>query len=153
MKKLTFLFILGIFTLSTVVNAGTPDYIQTRDDVKFYSKVRTGLLSVLIGVDDSGRTRYDIDEVVAYRKNGRVYEKMPVISDNKETGRYAFMELVSYRNGLKVFKHEITSGLVYPAEAEYLVFRNGSYVVHFDHKNVLSLNEFFFGPSRFYASK
>jgi hypothetical protein len=148
MKKSSLLIILGIFILSSVVKANIPDYIITRDDVKFYSKVTEGHNSSLIGVTESGGDQYNLDEVVSYRKEGRIYEKMPVISNDQETGNHAFMELVAYRNGLKLYRHRITEGGNGPGGEEYLVFRDGGYVVRFDEKNSKTLNKHFFNSSR-----
>jgi hypothetical protein len=148
MKKLSLLFIFGIFTLSSVVKANIPDYIITRDDVKFYSKVTAGEDSRLIGMTESGGDQYDMNEVVSYRKEGRVYEKMPVILNDQETGNHAFMELIAYKNGLKLYRHNITDvGNDHRGE-EYLVFRDGGYVVRFNEKNSKTLNKYFFSSSR-----
>lgn len=149
MKKLSILLMFGLFSVSAFVMAGVsdhknsgPDYIITEDGVQFFEKVRTGLFSSLTGIGESGRVSYKAEDVIAYRKDGQIYERMPVIENNRETGRYAFMELIAYRNGHKLFRHYVYEG-GYPREAEYYVFRNGSYLVNFDKKNSISLNNFF----------
>ncbi len=144
MKNLSILLIIGILGLSSLVNAQTTDYIITGDGVKYYSKVRAGLSSTITGINESGKERFSADQVVAYSRDGRIYERVPVVVDNKETGRYAFMELITYRNGLKVYKHTIFHDISNPVE-EYLVYRNdGTYVVKFDGRNTTTLNQFFF---------
>jgi hypothetical protein len=146
MKKLIFLLFVGIFSLSSAIRAGVPDYIVTKDEVKFYSKVRTGL-SYLVGIDESGKDRHHLSEVLTYCKNGRIYERMPLIENNSETGKYAFMELISYRNGLKLYRHNLSQGTGSIIENDYLVYKNGNFVVRFDAKNYQTLNEFFFRPN------
>ena len=147
MKKMSLLLLLGVFSLSSMVNAGMPDYIVTGDDVQYFKKVRYGITAFLVGIDVPGKVRYRVDEVVAYRKDGQVYEKMPVICDGKETGSFAFMELVAYRNGLKVFRHSVYKGCNIPREDEYIVYRDGHYHLCFDKKNYKILSKFFFRSS------
>ncbi len=144
MKKLSVLFIIGIISLASTVKAGVPDYIVTEEGVKFYERVRYGITANIVGVSESGRDCYAANEVIAYRRNGRIYERMPVIRDNSETGRYDFMEVMAYRCGMKVYRHNIPAGLNMPDNNEYLVFRDGKFVVRFDEKNIKTLNEFFF---------
>ncbi len=153
MKKLSVLFIIGIISLTSAVKAGAPDYIVTGEDVKYYEKVRYGITAKLVGVDESGRDRYEAGEVVAFRKDGRIYERMPVIKDNKETGKYAFMEVVAYRCGMKVYRHSVPSGFNMHMNDEYLVFKGKNYVVRFDDRNTETLNEFFFRPDNSIAIK
>ena len=147
MKKMSLLLLLGIFSLTSMVKAGMPDYVITGDDVKYFKNLRFGITSYLVGTDESVKVRYHADEVVAYRKDGHVYEKMPVICDGKETGCYAFMELVAYRNGLKVFRHSVYRGYNIARQDEYVVYKNGSYHLWFDEKNYNILNKFFFRTS------
>ena len=144
MKNLSILIIIGILGLSSIIEAQVPDYIITRDEVKYFKKVREGLSSNIIGITEVGREKISADQVLAYSRDGRIFERMPVIEDNRETGRYAFMELLTHRNGLKVYKH-ITMPYTNDPEEEYLVYTvDGKYVVRFDSKNSPTLNQFFF---------
>ncbi len=143
MKKLNFLIIIGVLAIASIAKAGVPDYVISENEIKFYDKVRFGLTSSLVGVEETGRVRYNANEVVAYRKNGRIYEKVPVIQNNKETGRYTFMELLAYRNGMKVYRERLQGGLSNP-EYDYFVYREGEFVVKFDERNSRTLSDFFF---------
>lgn len=144
MKKLNSLLLLGAFCISTMVSAGSPDYVATADGVDYFKKIRYGFKSVIIGIKESGRVRYDKGEVIAFRKDGHVFERVPVIVNNTDTGKYAFMELVAYRNGFKLYRHSHYTGINTPTAYEYFVFKDGCYHVSFDEKNFLSLSEFFF---------
>ena len=147
MKKMSLLLLLGIFSLSSLVKAGMPDYVITGDDVHYFKNVRFGITSYLVGTNESGKVRYQADEVVCYRKDGKVYEKMQVICDGKQTGCYAFMELVAYRNGLKVFRHSFYRGYYMPRQDEYVIYKDGSYYLGFDERNFKILCKFFFRTS------
>jgi hypothetical protein len=144
MKKISYLFLIAFLSTTFLAKAGLPDYILTGDEIEYYEKVRYGVTASLVGIKDSNRNRYKSDEVSEFRKNGKVYERMPVIRDNKETGRYAFMEVVSYRNGLKVYKY-YHPGL-YSQDNELLVFKGKQFVVSFNEKNARTLSNFFFNP-------
>jgi hypothetical protein len=147
MKKLNLLFIILALGISTLAKAAEmPDYVITAEGVKYFEKVRYGLTNYLTGViKTAANVQYSADEIIAYRKNGKVYERMPVIESNRETGRYAFMEVLSYRSGLKVYRHSFPSGHD-PREdnMDYLVYRDGKYVVRFDERNAETLKRFFF---------
>lgn len=153
MKKINYLIIISLFSMSFLANAGQPDFVRTGEDIKYYSKVRYGIPSGLVGVEKSEVDRYKFTEVVSYRKDGCIYERMPVIRNNKETGNYAFMELLTYKNGMKVYRHKINTGVGASDEYQYLVYRDGNYVVTFDDQNAETLNMFFFRPSTDLARK
>ena len=147
MKKLSLLIIAGLISLTTFAKAGIPDYVITADGVKFYEKVRYGFTG-LVGVENDSRDRYKTDQVVAYRKDGKVYEKVPVVVNNRATGRYTFMELMAYRNGLKVYRYRTDLEENY----EYFVYQAKEFVVQFDQLNAQNLNTFFFRPYGMLAS-
>lgn len=143
MKKLNYLFIIGMLAITTLAKAGVPDYVICDNEIKYFDKVRFGLTTSLVGIEESGKVRYNANDIVAYRKNGRIYEKVPVIQNNKETGRFKFMELVAYRNGMKVYREKLESGLLSP-EYDYFVYQGDRFVVKFDEKNTKTLSNFFF---------
>ena len=145
MKKFSFLLTLGIFCLFPHLNAGKlPDYVITGDDVCYFNKVRLGLMSQFVGVNESGKVRYKEDEVVAYSKDGHIYEKLPVVVNGNPPDQYEFMELLAYRNGLKVYRHSMYIGGNKPCTNEYIVFRDGEYHVTFTEQNCKTLCKFFF---------
>ncbi len=144
MKKLNSLVLIGAFCLSSMVKAGLPDYIVTTDEVNYFEKVRYGISSVILGIKNSGKVRYDSEDVIAFRKDGHTFERVPVIFNNKETGKYTFMELVAYRNGFKLYRHSYYTGINSPTSYEFFVFKDGCFHVSFDEKNFKSLSEFFF---------
>ena len=144
MKKLSYLFLIGIFSLTGTVKAVSPDYIIAGDDVHYFKKVRYGVTSNLVGIEESGKIRFQGSEVKAYCKNGQVYEKMPVISNNMKTGQYAFMELLACRNGLKVYRHSDYNASDMAVSDEYFVFNGDQFHVSFNEKNSKTLSEFFF---------
>ncbi len=143
MKKLSILVIIGIVCFTSMVKAGVPDYVICGEDVRYFEKVRYGLNSNLVGISEEGRVHYQAEDVVSFSRNGRIYERMPVIRNNKETGRYEFMELVAYRNGMKVFR-ESSGGIPGRKSQDLIGYKDGKYLVRFDEKNSETLSKFFF---------
>lgn len=144
MKKMNLIVMAGILAFSTMVKAGVPDYVISGEEVKYYEKLRYGITSCLVGIEETARVRYSAKEIGTYRKDRRIYERMPVVRNNIETGTYAFMELIAYRNGLKLYRHKTLQGTGLPEFEEYFVYQDGNFVVAYDKKNYKSLNNFFF---------
>jgi hypothetical protein len=153
MKKSVFLLVAGIICVSVALKASEADYIITAEGVTYYEKVRYGITTGLIGVSESGRVGYPAGEVVSFSKNGKVYERMPVIRNNSETGRYAFIELVAYRSGMKVYRNKLHGSPGDLPDYELLVFQNDRFIVKFDEKNSENLKKFFFRPEASLAAK
>ena len=151
MKKLIFLFVMAITGTTLLAQDGVPDYIISGDSVTYYKKVRYGITAGFIGIGESVKDRYRNDKVTSYRKDGRVYEMMPVIRNNKNTGRSEFMEFVAYRNGMKVFRQKDYDSS--SDELQYVVYKDHNFVVRFEKKNAASLERFFFKPDNSLASK
>ncbi len=145
MKKSIILTIIGTVCIAFMAKAGVPDYVICNEGVRYFEKVRYSLNSNLMGISDEGRVRYDSEDVISFSRNGRVYQRMPVIRNNEETGRYDFMELVAYRNGMKVLRER--SGRISGLNShDLVVYKDGKYVVRFDEKNSDNLSRFFFKP-------
>ncbi len=146
MKKATILIVIALACVTSTVKAGVPDYVVTTDEVTYYDRVRLGITSSLVGIGEEIKTRYQAADIVSFRKDGRTYSRMPVVRNNKPSGRHSFMELMAYRNGLSVYKHVEHQGPgIQPAET-YLVYNNkGEYVLTFTSQNYKSLNQFFRG--------
>ncbi len=154
MKKAAILIVIGIVCITSMAKAGVPDYVITGEEVNYYEKVRFGIVSSLVGINEDGKARYQAGDVVSFRRDGRIYSRMPVIRNNKPIGRYSFMELKGYRNGLYVYKHNEYQGVGLSAEATYLVYnKEGEYVVSFTRQNHQSLTQFFWGPVNTLAIK
>lgn len=153
MKKSILLLVAGIICVSVTLKASAPDYIITDEGVTYYEKVRYGLTTGLVGVNESGRVGYQAGDVVSFSKNGQIYERMPVIRNNSETGRYAFMEVIAYRCGMKVYRNSLGGSPGDLPNYELLVFKNGRFIIKFDEKNSENLQKFFFRPEASLAAK
>ena len=143
MKKITVLFAIGLLSLSTIVKAGVLDYVITEDGITYYEKIQQGLNNSIVCSDGNEEVIFQSDLVKAYRRDGRVYEKMPVVVNNKLTGTEEFMELVAYRNGMKLFRHNVSKSRGNQQGEELLVYRDGNFVVRLNDENSGTLKDFF----------
>ena len=143
MKNL--LLVLSILLITTSVLANSDgDYIKTSEGTYFFKKVKTNWSSNFIGIKATGeRVKFKKSEVLAYNKDGELYEKMPVYSNNVPTGDIVFMKAVCYRNQLKLYEYEYVSGSTKKESRRYYVFKGDKFVVEMDNINREILTAFF----------
>jgi hypothetical protein len=91
-------------------------------------------------------------EEKSFTVGGHFYEKTPVYVNGKSLGFDAFMELISQRNDLKLFKYsyfeEKSLNAANPSKSNqevtvYLVFKGNDFYIQLDNKNSQSLLKFF----------
>ncbi len=141
MKKLLFVLFCGLFGIGVAV-ASEPDYVVVNDQVYAVESLRISPIFGFTGKTDEGRVRFKVSEVKSYRKNGEVYCKMPVVENGHNTGREAFMELITTRGGLAVYRQ--TNYLDSWTRADQLhVFKGTDYTLTVDQANRENLLRFF----------
>ena len=141
MKKLLMLVVITVLSTALFASA-SPDIVQTEKGVFFLKNVRIGISNTIIGTDyDGEKIKFTKDEVTSYTKDGIQYDKVCIVKNNCTTERTAFMELVAYRNGFKVYKYEFCCAE--GVSSRHLVFKNEDFIVKFDEKNKANLIAFF----------
>ncbi len=104
MKKLAFIIVAVL-----IANTGSAyaqennslSYVVTDDGAFFFEHLRYGFKHYLVATNDKGEKQYfKKSDVRAYKKNGHVFELKTI--DSKENAE--FLELVSYRNGVKLYR-------------------------------------------------
>lgn len=93
-----------------------------------------------------------VEEIKAIRTNKKYYEKMPVYKNNVKTNNEKFMQFVTTRAGLKLYKYtadmneingnKVFNNLVNNAEC-YVVYKGEQFYVAITDKNYPTLFEFF----------
>lgn len=143
MKKLLVIAIAAFLVGNVFAGNGSLDFVATENGTEFFKKVRHGVDAYLVGVKPSGeKIKYSKEEVLAYTKSGKHFEKMPVIADNKITDEEKMMQLVKTENGLRVFKYA-SFDMNGTELANYYIFKNRDYVVEIDKDNFAHLAKFF----------
>jgi hypothetical protein len=146
MKKVALFIVL--LSISVSVFAKLPkvvDYVITSNGVVYFEKISYGLSheNYLICKNDIGdKVSFSFDEIVSYRKSGKVYEKKPLIEDLKTTENYVFMEYVRYNNGLQVMNYHTLDCNGNEVDNLY-VFKAEKFVVDVNDKNYETLADFF----------
>lgn len=127
------------------------DYVKTKNDVIYYSKLTLGPTKAKLILDNGDKMTLMNNELVAFKKNGKVFEKVALYHNNKNTNKDVFMEVVKYTNGMKLYRYmtyEQEVNLPYSASAtkaveKYYVFKNGNYHLQIDAKNYKTVFAFF----------
>ena len=145
MKKMFLVLVLAVFGTALFAQKSYGDFVITNDDVQYFKNVRHGLTSFLVCKKANGEkvklSKFDVQE---YSKNGQRFEKMPVYKNSKLTNKFAFMKVINYKNGMKLYRHDLYAKG--SAEiADYFVFKNDKLVVDVNTKNVASINQFYSG--------
>lgn len=132
MKKLLLVVISALLISNSGISAQAgPDYVITEEGTFYFSKVRYGFSGFLIAKNAQGeRFVYNKNEVKAYHKNGRLFERKTLQNDRSE-----LMELVAFRNGVAVYKSTAAN----PSGGEIndvFLYKGNRYVMNVTRKNL-----------------
>jgi hypothetical protein len=143
MKKILVILMMVLFSANLfAIDAG--DYVKTENGTFFFKKVKQGIKCCLIGVKENGeKVKFMKPEILAFCKDGQVYEKMPVYNENKPTDQKEFMALVTYRHGMKLYKYENMSATDSNKFRRYFVFKGDKFVLEVNEKNRPTMISFF----------
>jgi len=140
MKKIIGIILFIIIGTNLQAGFGRLDFVATNHGIYYFKNVRHGFSAFLIGIEENGEMRkFSKTDIIAYTKNGKQYEKMPLFDKNKNYKGDFFMELVKTENGVKVYKHN-----TFDKETDqfhYLVFRNKTYLGEI--KNLKNISRFY----------
>jgi hypothetical protein len=143
MKKITFILVLALFSVNLVA-LEIGDYVKTSDGTFFFKRVRQGINCCLVGIKENGeKVKFMKPEIIAYAKDGQVYEKMPLYNSNQASGEKVFMALVTYRHGLKLYKYENMAGQSSSKFRRYFVFKGEKFMLEINEKNRPTMISFF----------
>ncbi|MBN1253140.1 MAG: hypothetical protein JXR51_13470 [Bacteroidales bacterium] len=143
MKKLFLLLVFAVFGTALFADNCPGDFVITNDGVFYFKNVRHGISNFLVCKKDNGeKVTFTKFEVQAYCKDGQRFEKMPVYKNNKLTDDYAFMRVLSYKNGLKLYEYTYNQNSG-SEESDYYVFKDDKLVVEVHRSNFESIKNFF----------
>ncbi len=145
MKTLLTFMMVALLSISLFAGEKYGDFVQTNEKAYFFKNVRYGAKHFLVGVKENGeKVKFAKEDVIAFKIDGQSFEKVQIVKDNVCTENYCFMQIVAYKNGLKVYKHVYydTDGKL---TSRHYVFKQDRFVVKFDRKNKESLLAFFEG--------
>ncbi|OQY04915.1 MAG: hypothetical protein B6I20_02185 [Bacteroidetes bacterium 4572_117] len=145
MKKILTFIVLVFLSTNLFAGQADGDFVVTKEKAYFVKHLRFGISSFLIGTMENGeKVKFAKEDVLVYKKNGERFEKMPVVKNSVCTDDYCFMQVVAFRNGLKVYKHCYTD-LNGELTSRHYIFKKDKFVVKFNSTNKETLTAFFEG--------
>jgi hypothetical protein len=127
------------------------DYVKTKNDVLYYTKLTVGATKARLILDNGKKITLMNNELIAYKKDGKIYEKVPLYVHNKSTDKMVFMEIIKYTNGMKLYRYHTyesenkspyTLGTTKEVDKFY-VYKNGNYHLQLDDANYKTVFAFF----------
>lgn len=82
------------------------DFVVTDKDTVFCENLRVGNAKAICRTMDGEKLSFKTGDLIKYARDGRMWEKMPVYTNNEATGKSEMMELVAYRNNIAVYRHK-----------------------------------------------
>ena len=154
MKKL--FAILVLVSVSFAVRAADDiNYVIVGNKTFFSNHVKIGLSNVRIETEDGLTIKAPLKKVDAYMVDGKLCERLPIYCKNGTIKCTALLELVSLRNGLKLFKMQVDRenkffGCCFDDNNNqtmiYFVYKDGELYLRVDEKNAETVFDFFHVP-------
>jgi len=151
MKKLVFLFVLVSFVWVAKA-ADELDYVHMNGVTYFSEDIKIGATNARITTENGMILKAPLSKVDAYRVNGKLYERLPLICVDGKSKGTALMEFVVQHNGLRLYKLHTASPET-PAncrfidksntECVYFVYKEGQLYLHVSQKNAETVFPFF----------
>ncbi|MBK7031332.1 MAG: hypothetical protein IPH45_19980 [Bacteroidales bacterium] len=142
------LIILSFIILSTLwVSASEKSgnsYIIVGNETFYCDMLRVGKGSTKAYLGGKRLLKMPTQMIDAYSQNGVVFEKMPIICKNNDTAGWAFMQLISSRNGYSLYRfcsncihYDPAEGIINPIYPvyRYYIFKKGKFVSLVDENN------------------
>ena len=152
MKKIFAMLLLVITALALRAGEETTNYLTSGGKTYFCRKVRSGLFCANIVTSDGFTLKIPYSKVDAVYRDGKLYERLPVIYEGAAQGKTALMEYITSRNGLRLYKYceygecgDLLRCNYKPAHLQvvYYVFKDGEFYLLVDCKNAASVLPFF----------
>lgn len=153
MRKIALIITLlmaGLLTQAKELNEY--DYVVTNTTTYYCENIKMGVSTTKVKLINGEPLMIKNDEILAFKKNGKIFEKIPLYCHNKYIGRSGYAELVAYKSGLKLFKYDCYLGKMQmkcasnPCDApacDLVVFKNGQYHLEVTETNYKTVFGFF----------
>lgn len=143
MKKYTLFTALILFFAATQVLAGgeSISYVKAGGKVYFGQNLKRGLFNIKIISTDGTVLRIPNQQVTAYMHDSKLFEYLPVVSENKDTLCFAMMEYITSRSGLKLYRYSCYDKNV--TSYGYFVFKDNKFYLSINKENAASTLPFF----------
>jgi hypothetical protein len=152
--KTAFILLNLIFIVwrSHALSLSANDVLTADDKTYFCDKLIIGISGAKIYNAAGEITKIPGKSIKSFIKNGQVFVKLPVVSRWNDTIGMAFMQLISSRSGLQLFRYcsnclryDPVENAIAPANPvyRYYVFKGGRYLLLLDENNSQAFFDFF----------
>lgn len=153
MKTLAFFCIL-LLTASFVAadDASGSCYVIIDHETYFCDDIRPGKATTRIFRNGKLFMKIPTLLVNAYQKDGKLFERMPVVNKNQDTAGWAFMQFITSREGYRLYRfcsnclhYDPATGQIAPENPvyRYYVFKNGKFIsISDDYNDIALLKQF-----------
>ena len=127
-------------------------YVIVTGEKLYCTKIRMGAVNTTATLENGEKVKLRTAEIHSYRLNGKIFDKMPLYENNKFVNRNVFMQFVTTRAGLKLYKYTLfeegmdkLSGMYLKSTAvdHFVVFKGDQFYVSITDKNYPTMFEFF----------
>lgn len=152
MKKLSLLLILVMSVLLLKAGGESVSYVTFDGKTYFGQTLTSGLLNLNLKMSDGTIMKVPIKKVDSYSCNGRIFERLPVMCKDAPANCTAMMELITTRNGFRLYKHsecresgDLIDNTFEKAhlQSDYYVYKDGKFHLKVTKENVESVLPFF----------
>jgi hypothetical protein len=155
MKKIMFIILVGMLVnLSALANKNLKAdyYILVSGEMNNCKSIHFRTNDIKAVLENDEELFISKSQIKAIKANGKYYEKLPVYINNKPTDQQKFMEFITTRGGLKLYKY--TDDMNRDSRLKgfnlngfqmdyYVVFKGDQYWVEITDKNYPTMFDFF----------
>lgn len=152
MKKNVAVFVVVMLAFIATAYGGM-NYVIVEGKTYFSEEVKVGIGSVKVVTDEGLTLKAPLKRVDAYMVDGKVFERLPLVCCNGKVKCTALLELVTHRNGLRLYKyHSSDTTLGCPfwdkqnEESIFLVYKEGKLHLRVNKENGVTVLAFFNVP-------
>lgn len=136
--------LLIVSMLTTTVAKADLGFVITKTDTIICEDVTFELKDAHVKLINGNEMKIDQNDVQSFSIHGKTYDRLPVYVDNKPTGESSFLELVSQRDDLKLYKVALNEANKKGSGSfMYVVYKNGNFYLNVDKKNASIILEHF----------
>ena len=153
MKKLATILAAVLIGLSAFAKDYSGNFYMVSTGEKLTcTKIQVGAKNIKATLENGEKVTVPISTVKMYSLNGKIYEKLPVFVDNKDSKQQMFMEFIATRAGLKLYKYTkyeeaadaVTGDYIgYTNVDHYVVFKGDQFHVELTERNYQTMFDFF----------
>ena len=134
---------LSIFAAPTTKSENI-EFVLTEDGITFVKNLRNGLNHTLTAKNDAGeKIVFNLEEVKAYRKDGKEFHSKYVVEEGSKVVRKTFLQKIYTRAGYSVYKRvkRINEN---SKIGDYFVYNNDTQEYQLNKSNYKAILSFFF---------